>query len=156
MADSSEQKPRRLWKVIFAVSLALNVAVIGVVAGVGFRFAGGKPPQAFEFGLGPIGMALTPEQRREIGRSLRRNPELRELGRSRSDGMIENVLEVLRAETFDPVALDQALAGARERARVLQSAAGAAFVAQVESMTPDERAAFADKLERASQQRRKP
>ena len=155
MAEPAIQKPRRLWKIVFAFSLALNLAVIGLVAGVGFRSAGGKPPQSFEFGLGPIGQALNKEQRRGIGRELRANANLRESGRPGPHGMVSAVIEILRADEFDPVALQVALDQPNERIKALQTAARAAFVAQVSEMSDEDRSAFADRIEESAKRRRR-
>ena len=153
MAEDTPQKPKRLWKIIFAISLALNVAVLGLVAGIGLRSAGGKPPQSYEFGLGPIGQAMTKEQRRNVGRTLRSNADLHEFGRTRGKRMVSGIVDALRAETFDADALRSAMTGADERIAILQSAARDAFVTQVEAMPMDERAALADRLEEVSRHR---
>ena len=154
MANEKVQGPRKVWKFLFVLSLALNVAVIGLVVGVGYRFANGKPPQAFEFGLGPIGMALSPQQRREIGRSLRENANVRGMSRPRNDRMTAQVIDALRSEPFDKEVLQQALSSSRERAQLLQAAARDAFIAQVEAMSGDERAAFAERIENATKRRK--
>ena len=67
-------KPHRLWRIVLVVSLALNVAVIGGVAGLAIsgRAADG-PPQRFMFDFGPLGRVLDPADRRAIGNALRRN-----------------------------------------------------------------------------------
>ena len=155
MVEATSKKPRRLWKFAFALSLALNLAVVGLIAGVGLRSAGGKPPQAFEFGLGPIGQALSPEQRRSIARELRSNPDLRGSGRRGQNGMMGAVIEVLRSDNFDPAMLEAALDQPNDRMKSLQAAAKAAFIAHVSEMTEVDRLAFADRIEETTKRRRR-
>ena len=71
--QSKTQKPRRLWKVIFVISLALNMAVLGVVVGATWRFQSNGPyPAAKVLDSGSIYLrALDKKHRRELGRKMR-------------------------------------------------------------------------------------
>ncbi len=97
-------RPRRLWRIVLVASLALNLAVGGIVAGsvVSGRLGKG-PPRSFDLGLGPIARALEPQERRAIGRNLRQNRALRDLDLR---GRVDEVIALLRAEPFDPQALE--------------------------------------------------
>ena len=68
-------KSSRLWvRVLLVVSLALNLLVIGAVAGViikGGPFKHGGPPHMAQGGVGPLTQALSKEDRRAIGREMR-------------------------------------------------------------------------------------
>ena len=44
MTDSTDLKPRKLWKILFGVSLALNLLIVGAVGGALMRK--GKGPTA--------------------------------------------------------------------------------------------------------------
>lgn len=152
MAEAKGKGPSRIWRIVLVLSLALNLAVVGLVVGVGLRAAGGKPPRSVEFGFGVIGQALTQEQRREIGRSLRADPSVRRAGRP-NRVMVEALIEVLRAPVVDEAQLTAALDGASRRAETLQTAARTAFVAQVLAMSDAERLALAERLEGLSKRR---
>ncbi|SEW25382.1 Heavy-metal resistance [Cognatiyoonia koreensis] len=147
MADPQTAKPRRLWRVLFALSLALNLAVVGVVIGVGMRDrVGGQPPRGFDVALGPIGQALRPEDRRAIGQALRRDPALGEVSRREARAQIHAVAVALTASPFSPEALDAVLASAAERMSVVQQVARRELVARVAEMSDAERAALADRI----------
>ena len=93
-------RPRRIWQIVLVCSLALNLAVAGVVVG---SFASGRlgegPPRSFDLGLGPISRALAPQERREVGRSLRRDSVMRDFDlRGRVSGMVR----ALKADPFEP------------------------------------------------------
>lgn len=146
MAEDStpSQKPNRMWRIALVLSLALNLAVVGIVVG---SYASGRvgdgPPRSFDLGLGPVSRALLPEERREIGRNLRQNRVMRDVDlRARVDGMSA----VLRAEPFDPEALRVLMDDQAAQISNVQAKAQDAFLAQIAAMTPERRRMFADQL----------
>jgi uncharacterized membrane protein len=148
MAEIDRQKPRRLWRVIFALSLAMNVAVVGVVAGLGAREKGrGVSPRGFDMALGPVGRALSGEDRRAIGEALRRDLAVSRGGRAQSRAMVDEMVAVLRSAPFDAGALAEVVAGASARSERVQSAARAALVLRISQMSDADRLALADRLE---------
>ncbi len=146
MADQEPQraKPVRLWRIVLVLSLAMNLAVVGVVAGsvISGRFGDG-PPRSFELGLGPVTRALTQEERRDIGRALRRDGELR---RFDLRGRVAAMVDALQAEPFDAAVLRGLMAEQSARVSAVQTKAQDAFVDTVTQMTPERRAAFAEQL----------
>lgn len=142
--DSSPAKPRRLWRIVLVISLALNLAVVGLVAGsvVSGRFGDG-PPRSFDLGLGPMSRALAPEERRDIGRNLRQNRVLRDVDLR---GRVDGIVAALKQDPFDEDALRVLLAEQAARMSDVQGKAQDAFVAVVLDMSPERRAIFADQL----------
>ena len=150
MADTTSQKPRKLWRFVLVVSLALNLLFVGLIVGSSLRNAG---PRGFDVGLGPIGQALSREDRRDIGRQLREDPTLRGAGfRNRREAM-QAIVTALQSEPFDPAALQAVLETTREQAGQLQDAAARALVSKLSEMTPQERAAFAQRLSEGPRKR---
>ena len=144
VTDNATAKPKRLWRVVLVVSLALNLAVVGIIAGsiVSGRFGDG-PPRSFDLGLGPMSRALEPKERRDIGRNLRENRVLRDYDLR---GRIDGIVAALQAEPFDEAALRALLAEQASRVANVQVKAQDAFVAVVADMTPERRAIFAETL----------
>lgn len=142
--DNAIAKPKRLWRVVLAISLALNLAVVGIIAGsiVSGRFGDG-PPRSFDLGLGPMSRALEPKERRDIGRNLRENRVLRDYDLR---GRVDGIVAALQAEPFDEAALRALLAEQASRVANVQVKAQDAFVAVVADMTPERRAIFAETL----------
>ncbi|SFS02452.1 periplasmic heavy metal sensor [Yoonia litorea] len=140
------RQPRRLWRVLLVVSLALNLVVVGIIAGALFsgRFHD-RPPRSFDLGLGPIARALTVQERRDIGRSLREMRPLRDLNRQ---DLAEDLAAVLLAEPFAPEALRLLLAEQSDQVAQVQVRARDAFIDAIVAMSPERRAAFADDLSR--------
>lgn len=139
--------PRNWTRIVLVVSLALNLAVVGMVAG--FAFSGGPKggPARFDLTAGPLTRAMDDDMRGDLRRVLRDSPafERRNRGEMRAD-MVE-LVAVLRAEAFDSAAFRDALTRQRERLQQGQETVLAVVTEQISTMTPDERRAFADRLE---------
>ena len=156
MADPTLPAPRpsRIWRVVLIVSLALNLAVVGLVGGafISGRFASG-PPARVDFGLGLVSRALTGDDRREIGRALRQDRSLRDHD---FRGQMAAIATALRAEPFDPALLQSLLEEQAARLSQVQASARRAVVDRITAMTPDNRRAFADRFEEELHRNRRP
>ena len=147
MAEEQSKNPSRIWRIVLIVSLALNVAVIGIVGGALMRDkVGGRPPSGVEFGAGPLGRALSQEDRREIGISIR--DRLGERGGERFSPRqtIREVRDILREEELDVPRLEELLGQTVRRASDVQAAAQAALVERISQMSYEERLEYADRL----------
>jgi len=136
-----------MWlRIVLAVSLGLNLAVIGLVAGIIVRFDGGPPPgRGAEFAL-PYMRALAPEDRRAIIRSVRREQGRPMLRGAERQARYADVIEALRAQPFDRAALDAVVTEQARGAVALQSAAQAAWLDRVSAMDDAARARYADRV----------
>ncbi|MDX8351011.1 periplasmic heavy metal sensor [Cognatiyoonia sp. IB215182] len=145
MADTTPSKPGRLWRVILAISLALNLAIVGLVAGAAAsgRLKDGPPPQ-IELGLGPLGRALAPDERRALRRSLFRDGALRDLNLR---GGMQDVVAALGADPFDAAEMAATMDAQAVRTTELQRIIQAALLDLVSEMTPERRLEFAAALE---------
>lgn len=146
MADQqvTAARPSRLWKVVLVCSLALNLAVAGVVVGsmASGRFGDG-PPRSFNLGIGPMARALSPQERREVGRSLRQDRVLRDVDlRGRVNGMVD----ALKADPFVPEALRVFLDAQNAQMSNVQGKAQDALLDTIAQMTHARRQEFADQL----------
>ncbi len=137
------QSPRRLWRVVLVVSLCLNLALIGMIAGAAFSGkAMGGPPSRVSFGLGPVTDALDRDDRRAIAREVRGRMGNRVARRAD----MQSLVDVLIADPFDPDALHDLIRSQSQQAAEVVSSAQAAFVMRVNNMTPDQRAALAQRI----------
>ncbi len=143
-------------KVILAVSLALNLAVVGIVSGVALKshgHDGARVPDVRELNFGPFSEALSRPERRDLLRGfIGDRAGLREM-RGQIGGEFQAVFAAVRANPFDPAALDTALS-LQTRSTVERLDRGRKSLQSVIlAMTPEERAAYADRLERGLQRR---
>ncbi|NKX43704.1 periplasmic heavy metal sensor [Roseicyclus persicicus] len=136
-------------RIALALSLALNLLILGLVAGavlaVGPR--GGDDPRLRTLGLGPFALALSREDQEAVRGRIDRDAlrtERRALGAS-----LLQLRQALLAEPFDRAAAEAALARSRAAAEALQGQGHAALLDQIGTMDAAERAALADRLERA-------
>jgi len=144
MVETS-QKPRTVWRIVLVLSLALNLLIAGLVVGgvASGRFQDG-PPRNFSFGVGPMAAALSPQERRQLGRSLREDRVLRDVNLR---GRVTAITSVLRSDPFDADAFADLLANQGAQVARMQESAQNALTATIAAMTPERRQAFADQVE---------
>lgn len=142
---------RRGLKIALAVSVALNLAVVGVVAGAVLRGGPMRDQMVRDIGFGPFAEALTDSDRKALRRAFfDRSPGLRDLRATMRQDMA-GVLAALRAQPFDPAALRAALAAQAERLSGQMTLGQDLLAERIDAMAEAERLAFADRLESALQ-----
>ncbi|HEY1610386.1 MAG TPA: periplasmic heavy metal sensor [Paraburkholderia sp.] len=155
----------RSWKVLMAGSVLLNVFLLGAIAGGAWRWfaaqgehaslhAQAEPPQrtALRFATDE----LSPERRRQFLDTLKAaRRDAREPAREGREDRRE-VLALLAAPQLDRQALDAALARTREADSTLRAQVESRIADYAATLTPEERAKFADGLARSGQWRLPP
>ncbi len=138
-----------LWmRMLLVASLALNLLVAGVVLGHAIMDRDhGRGPRPVELALGPFARAMDREDRRAILESLRGNPDLRPLSRDQRAAAFGEILATLRAEPFDRNRAEAAISAQARKVQDLEQALQGAFLDRLAAMTPDQRVAFADRLQ---------
>lgn len=132
----------RVVKVILFISLALNLVVVGLIAGL---WADKGAPRRDG---GPSGVAfmraLEPDDRRGLALELR---GMRKGDRAAQRAEITRALEMLRSDPFEPAAFASILDAMTDRGQTLRRMGQDALLKRVAEMTAAERAAYADRLE---------
>ena len=146
--------PKRFWKVLLGASLALNIAVAGVLAGAFWRHS---PEHRSDAGgsrqaMSPYFRALEPKKWRAISKQLRAGRD--EKSKLAAQTQFEAAIRLLRqtpfrAAEFDAV-MQQQIIGATQRLQRAQSNLSASII----GMSTPERSAYADRLQAALQHRR--
>ncbi|KMK68101.1 periplasmic heavy metal sensor [Puniceibacterium sp. IMCC21224] len=140
---------RRRWvRIALVVSLALNLAVVAALAGLALRGGPKMGNAASEReGGAPYARALEPEDRRVFGRMMR--DAFRKSGPERGAIAADyrSAVAALRAEPFDPVALEVVLIRQNTRAVERQQLGQGVLLAYITALTPEQRAAYADRLD---------
>lgn len=138
---------RRL-KYALIASLALNLAIIGAVAGTMYTFSHQRRPfmghRGEDFGLMGLTRHLSEDRKKAIRKELRDDrvklrPLIEDLRASRREAAAK-----LAAEPFDKAALGAAIVAADEKDKVLKQAAINAFLDHAERLTSAERRMLAD------------
>ncbi len=150
MTDQTKPaKPRkRIWlRVLFGLSLALNLLVVGLVAGAVMRFGatGGAYPASRS-----IAALMLRELPHEDRRALRqRSGDTSAEIRLRQQANVEALAQALRAVPFDPEALDTLLQGLGAERATFVRAVQDSWLERVSRMSDRGRQAYADRLEQA-------
>lgn len=138
-------------RVVLALSLALNLAIVGLIAGAFIGKDRSAPPRAYasrDVGFAPFLSALNRDEQRDLGRELRRTaPSRAEARNARQEGF-ERILEALRADPYDPEMLEAAITSHREDLANRQQIGQDTLVARLHNMSPSVRQAYADRLDR--------
>lgn len=139
-------------KTIAAVSLVLNVFLIGTLAGGAYRVsalaqhqkAAAEQPRGLRFAAAD----LSAERQRQLREALRDTRRASApLTRQARDGRVE-VAHLLAAPTLDRAALDAALARTREADVALRSRVEGAVADFAATLTPEERLKLVGAMER--------
>lgn len=158
MADTaSNTRMSRGLRWLLVISLALNLAVLGMMASWWFNW--GKhhrhmPPRIEQVG-GPLTRALDRDDRRAIGRAIRQVYREKGEGRAAQKARMEALIADLRADPFDREAVAAHMEAQRETLRERLSTGQALLLDRFVEMDASERAAYADRLEEELQRRRK-
>ncbi|NBE06399.1 periplasmic heavy metal sensor [Paragemmobacter ruber] len=134
-------------RIALALSVALNLLVVGVVAGALLRDGDPRGRVVRDLDFGPFTEALSPRDREALRREfVARAPEMREIRQEiRAD--LETLLGVLRREPFDAATLQAVMDSQQGRMARRIEIGRELLIERLAMMSPEERAAFADRLE---------
>lgn len=144
---SPPSAPGRGLRIAFAVSVALNLGVLGLAVGIVLHDGPGRPGMIRDMGFGPFEEALRPEDRDDIRKSLIKYAGDLRAARNEMQADANAILAALRAEPFDAAGLAGALATQQQHlAERLKLGSGVIgdFLA---NLPAEERIGFADRLE---------
>ncbi len=153
MAEMNERQDKpgtgRWMRVLLVVSLAVNLAVVGVVAGWAMRHGGhhGHHPSRLDMAGGPLTRALSDEDRREIGQRMRQ--VWRDSGGNRAGfrSSFDALVVDLRAVPFDPDRVAERMREQRQGFAARFEMGQEVLIAHLAAMSDADRAAYADRLE---------
>lgn len=136
---------RRWTRVLLGVSLGLNLLILGLA--VGEVLGDGPGRGGRDFGLGPLSEALSHADRKALRDAfLERHPEAR-ADRRAVRAEFEALAAALRAQPYDAAAVDTALEAIARRGIDLLNTGRDLMAERLQAMSPEDRAAFADRLE---------
>ena len=139
----------RWMKLTLTLSLAANLAVLGLAVGLALR---GPIARNGGDSMMELARALPRENQRAMREAMRDAGEGLRASIRHQRGLGTALAETLRATPFDIAAFNAVLAGQRARMGEIQSNVHAALAEQIAAMSDEQRTAFADALE-ARQQR---
>lgn len=141
--------PRRWTKRLFWLSLSLNLLVLGAVGATLWRFSGGDGfhlPARASLGASELIRALPARERHALRDEMGQKGQ----GDSRREQVVawrSDMLSALRADPFQPDAVDALLAQNNQDMAVRIEQGQVALIARIAEMSQAERRAYADKVE---------
>ncbi|WP_321364062.1 periplasmic heavy metal sensor [uncultured Celeribacter sp.] len=148
--DATQKKGIRWSRIVLVASLALNIAVLGIVGGALLRWDAGmdraKALQTRDFGFGPFVGAFDTQERRDLGRAFSRSAGDPRAARAQVREMFETMVMTLKAEPFDAAAFEELLLRQQKNFSERQEIGARLVVDQIEAMSAEERMAYADRL----------
>ena len=147
--DAVKQTVPSGFRILLGISLAINLAVIGVIAGAVFRKnddgprrGGGQAHHAR-----PYIQALPREERRAILEASR--AAKKGVDHAARRAMYQEVMDILRTETFDRPAIEAVLGKQTAATLSAQNSVQAQWLNRIDEMELFERRAYADAVEKA-------
>ena len=146
MSNSTDLKQRNLWKILFGISLAINLLIIGAIGGALSR--AGKGPMIQHRASGLLYMrALNFEDKKVLRKKLLRNKDSRKIIRAKEHSSYSSAVKILKKDPFDRKAFEDLLDEQTRYSKSKLSSARAALVAQIANMTKEERLVYSQRLE---------
>ena len=146
MSASTDLKPRNLWKILFGISLALNLLIVGALGGAMLRV--GKGPVVKHRASGNLYMrALNFEDKKALRKELFKNKDSRKIIRAKEHSSYSSAVKILRKYPFDRKALEDLLDQQTKYSKSRPSLARAVLITQIENMTKKERLIYSKRLE---------
>ena len=146
MSASQDLKPRNPWKILFGISLAINLLIVGAIGGAILRV--GKGPMAKHHASGFLYMrALNFEDKKSLRKELYKNKNTRKIGRAKEHSSYSSAVKILKKDPFDRKAFEELLDQQTKYSKSSQRSARLALVAQIAKMTKEERSIYSERLE---------
>lgn len=147
-ADAARSPTRRWIKVLLFASLALNIAVAGLALGAMLRHDEARENRSArpDRSSGPYTASLSRDDRRAIWREMRarQGDDRPDWSQIRAD--YDAVVMALRTEPFESDVLREIVTRQFDAGIARQQLGNTLLLERIETMTPEERAAFADRL----------
>ncbi|MGB7317813.1 MAG: periplasmic heavy metal sensor [Planktotalea sp.] len=141
-------KPRRRFRILLGVSLALNLLVLGAVVGAiakGPR-SHGTPPGLREISAPYVG-AFDRETKRDMRQSMRARLPDRSSAIKANKADYARFVALVRADTFDAASASEIMEGQLARAGNVQKLGREMAIERISAMSREDRMAYAERLE---------
>ena len=154
MATSTKFKSRNLWKILFGISLGLNLLIVGAIGGAMIRMS--KGPAANHRGSGLLYMrALNFEDKKLLRKEIFKNKDNHKREMAKEHRVYTSAITILKRHPFDQNAFETLLDEQKKYANSRQRLARIALVKHIGNMTKQERMIYAKRLENLINRKRK-
>jgi uncharacterized membrane protein len=135
-------------KIVLALSLAVNFAILGLVGGIALQGFGDRGrPGVRDVGFGPFSEALTSQDRDALRRAFLGGADNPRAMQRQMRAEMGNLLDVIRTEPLQESALRDAFRRFQERSQERLDLGQRLLADRIIAMSPAERDRFANRLE---------
>jgi len=152
MTETKPKSPRWM-KITLAISLCLNLIVLGAVAGA--FLSGGPQKHRKIVGSDPV-RGIYRSLPKEVRKSLRQNTRVKGASRKERQEWVQKFVATLRAPGFDASQLETLFATRQERMISIATSGQDALIKAISDMSEQERHQLADDFERGAMRFRQP
>ncbi len=139
---------RPLTRIVLILSLGLNLAVFGIVAGVAINHSMHPPRAAVrDLGFGPFTEALTPADRHALYLDFRASFKDFDSQRQQMRADMDGLVASLHSDPFDVAGFQAVMARMKTRTDERLAVGQKLLIDHIQAMTPADRSAFADRLQ---------
>ena len=145
MSDQTNSNYKNICKIIFGVSLAFNLVIVGALGGLMLRSGKGKIAKR----LAPSGLylrALSPQDRRKFGREIRKQGSGIKQDKAWEKGSYASAIELLKSDAFDKGSFRLLLEKQTDYVKLRRDFVRMALIDHMSEMTLEERMAYAKRL----------
>ena len=151
MINKSKQKHiRKIWKIIFAISLALNISIIGAIGGLTFKHKTNVFKDISNLRDQQIGSfyirALNQNQKHELRRTLRKLINDNETRRAIIEASRQETINTLRRTEFEEDTFRVIVKAHADKSFQLLELAQENLIYLINSMSLEERLKYADRI----------
>lgn len=142
----TDSKPKNIWKILFGVSLALNLLIVGAVGGVLVRKA--QMPIASHIAPGVLYIkAMDFENKRALRQTILRNNDDKEMVTNQNHASFTSAVRLLKSHPFDKEVFENVLIEHANRSISRQNSVRNTLVSHISNMTKKDRLIYAQRLE---------
>jgi uncharacterized membrane protein len=142
-----DRRPRRWTRILLVISLGFNLVILGLAGGHELsRVLHGPRPPVRELGFGPFTEALSPQDRHAMLRDFLRQAKGFAAQRREMRSDFRSLIRALKAEPYDPATFAAVMARQRARTDHWLTLGQKLLQDRIAAMSPQQRAAFADRL----------
>ena len=146
----NQKNIRKIWKIIFAISLALNIAIIGAVGGATFKHSKNEYKGISKLKDRQIGSfyirALNQDQKDELRRKMRSQKINKKTIKANIEASRQETIDILRSAEFDKNTFEVVFKAHAGKSLQRLEFAQKNLISIINSMSLEERLEYADRI----------
>ena len=146
----NQKNIRKIWKIIFAISLALNIAIIGAVGGATFKHSKNDYKGISKLKDRQIGSfyirALNQDQKDELRRKMRSQKINKKTIKANIEASRQETIDILRSAEFDKNTFEVVFKAHAGKSLQRLEFAQKNLISIINSMSLEERLEYADRI----------